>query len=98
MLNGIGGCTVAQAKSTLSYPEFLSWIRYRNKWGSLHVGMRLDRSVGRSSAFFGNMLSKGKSLKPDDFSPYDAAQEDDEDVSFEEAFAMLKAVSTKDSR
>ena len=55
----------------MSWEEFLSWCAYRDKYGSLHEGMRLDRAVGRAAAFFGNMMAGKKQLVPEDFSPFD---------------------------
>lgn len=84
---GIGGRTIEEAKSNISYSEFLAWCGYRNKYGSLHLGMRLDRSVARSTAFFGNMMSGKKSLKMQDFSPND--QEQETLGSIEDVFGLL---------
>lgn len=92
MLCGIGGRTIAEAQVNLTYREYLSWIRYRNKYGSLHPGMRVDRAVGRGLAFFGNMYSKKKDLKPEDFSPYDKTPDLDEGTA-DDAFQILASVA-----
>lgn len=95
MLNGIGGRTVAEAKTRVSFHEFRSWVAYQNSRGSLNQGMRIDRAVGRAAAFFGNSMSKGKRLTAVDFSPYDAEPEDDGDCSIQEAFAFLTSRAVK---
>jgi hypothetical protein len=77
----------------MSYTEFVSWCRYRNKYGGLHIGMRIDRAFGRVAAFFGNAFSTNKDLQPDDFSPMDKAIKESaeaEQGSIHEVFAMLK--------
>lgn len=56
----------------MTYEEFLNWCRYRNKWGSFNVNMRIDRAVARSSAYFGNALRGKPGLRVEDFSPHDA--------------------------
>lgn len=59
----------------MSYSEFLSWCRYRAKYGSFNDGMRIDRAVGRALAnFFSANSSKTYSIV--DFSPYDKAIDD----------------------
>lgn len=40
MLNGIGGNSIAEAKTTLSYAEVLAWVAYRDKHGSLNLASR----------------------------------------------------------
>jgi len=42
VLNGIGGCTIEEAKERLTFAEAQSWAAYLRKRGSLHVGMRLE--------------------------------------------------------
>ena len=60
----------------------------------LHMGMRIDRSVARSTSFFGNMYASKKDLRPDDFSPYD--REPDKEGTIDDIAALLSAVSKKD--
>ena len=59
----------------MNYPEFLSWIQFRNRWGTLHPGLRIDRAIARSSAFFGNMMARKNLLSPEDFSIHDKSPE-----------------------
>lgn len=42
VLHGIGGRTIAEAKERLTHAEFLDWVAYLRKRGTLHVGMRLE--------------------------------------------------------
>ena len=42
MLNGVGGCTVAEAKERLSVAEVVGWAGYMQRRGSLHVGLRVE--------------------------------------------------------
>ena len=67
---GIGGRTIAEAKSRLSYREFLSWCKFRDKRGSLHVGMRVERGSALLAAIYTNSHSKEK-YKLYDFMPHE---------------------------
>lgn len=69
---GIGGRTIAEAKSALTLPEFFSWCRYISKYGTLHMGMRVDRAVARALANYFGAHSNNKKYTLNDFSPYDA--------------------------
>jgi len=71
---GVGGRTIAEAKQTISYPEFLQWCRYRNLRGSFNIGMRTDRAIARFSAMYASAHSKNKSFSISDFSPFDKPQ------------------------
>ncbi len=98
MLNGIGGRTVAEAKQRMDYAEFVSWCRYREKYGSLHLGMRFDRGIARIAAFLGNLWIRKSRFKEVDFSPYDKAIKDSqtpEPNSIEAAFGLLRGISEK---
>lgn len=53
-MNGIGGRTIAEAQENMSINEFLLWQKFRNKRGSLHVGMRIEESVGQFLAMWVN--------------------------------------------
>jgi hypothetical protein len=55
--------------------------------------MRVDRAVGRSTAFFGNFMSRSSKLKAEDFSPYDA--EPKQEQSIEEVFSVMKGLARK---
>jgi len=75
----------------MSYREFLDWIKYRNRWGPLHLGMRIDRAVARPSAVFAGMYSKGK-ITFEDFSPYDVERTKQAN-SPQEVFEYLKGIA-----
>ena len=59
MLNGIGGCTIAEAKANISYAEVLAWVAYRDKFGSLNTGRRIELS-GAIVALQTNRMGGGK--------------------------------------
>nr|WP_122711070.1 hypothetical protein [Pseudomonas viridiflava] len=44
VLNGIGGCTIADAKANISWSEVLAWSAYRDKYGSLNPMRRSELS------------------------------------------------------
>lgn len=67
---GIGGRTIAEAKSRLTYREFLSWCKFRSKRGSLHIGMRVERGSALLAALYANTHSK-ESYKLYDFMPHE---------------------------
>jgi len=46
VLNGIGGRTIAEAKERMSHVEFLDWIAYRNKHGSLNLAKHVEWGNG----------------------------------------------------
>jgi len=73
----------------MTYAEYISWCRYRNKYGGLHHGMRFDRGLARLIAHFAGG-------SPMEFSPMDRAIKESqaaEPGSVEEAFALLNQVS-----
>lgn len=80
----------------MSYDEYLNWCRFRSKWGPLHVGMRVDRGIGRAIAYYLTANSK-KSFAPGDFSPYDQLAveraEADQEGTVENVFELLKGVA-----
>lgn len=80
---GIGGCTIAEAQQRLSYPEFLSWARYRHKRGTLHTGMRIERGTALLATLYANSHSKNGGFKLYDFMPH----EDEQAPTLEEAMA-----------
>jgi hypothetical protein len=42
VLNGVGGWSVAEAKERISHEEALRWSAYREKRGTLNLGLRLE--------------------------------------------------------
>lgn len=83
MLCGIGGRTIAEAQQRLSYPEFMAWAKYRNKRGTLHVGMRVERGAALLATLYANSHSKKGDFKLFDFMPH----EEEPPMSLEQAMA-----------
>lgn len=83
MLNGIGGRTVAEAQQRMSYPEFISWQKYRQRRGSLNLGMRVERGAALLATLYANRhLEQGKpKLGLHDFMDH----ADEPEMSLEEA-------------
>jgi hypothetical protein len=73
---GIGGRTVEEAKSNMSYSEFLDWCKYREYWGPMHFGMRVDKAVARFIYYWIGSKTKERSFSIDSFSPYDKMAKD----------------------
>lgn len=88
-MNGIGGHSIAEAKETLSLPEFKIWAKYRNKYGSLNAGLRTEWASGVISSVFANTHrdSKTAPFKPTDFTEHFTTTNDEEEspISLEDA-------------
>lgn len=93
MASGVGGRTVAEAKQNMSYAEFVNWCQYRHQYGSLHVGMRVDRAIARHIAAYLNSISKSTKFKPDEFSPYDQAASRTNVDDVDQVFNVLKGIA-----
>lgn len=80
---GIGGRTIEEAQSRLSYPEFLQWVAYRRKRGSLHLGMRVERGAALLATLYVNTHKKkgAEGSKIYDFMPH----EDEPALSLDDA-------------
>lgn len=50
MLAGVGGWTVAEAKERVTYAEFLDWMQFRERRGTLNLGMRMEFLMARLTA------------------------------------------------
>ncbi len=82
VMNGIGGRTIAEAQELMSYPEFLKWVKYRQKRGTLNLGMRVERGSALLATLYANTHSgKDKKFTIYDFMPHESEPE----VSLEEA-------------
>lgn len=55
---GIGGRTIAEAKHRISYPEYLQWVAYRYKRGSLNWGLRSERDAALLATLYANTHRK----------------------------------------
>jgi len=42
VLAGVGGWTVEEARERMSFAEAQAWVGYIEKYGPLHLGMRLE--------------------------------------------------------
>jgi len=72
VLSGVGGNTIAEAKSKLSYAEYLTWAAYRRERGSLNFGRRVEQAVGNLTYLTARINSKPNSkLDPLDFMPHE---------------------------
>ncbi|NIF15629.1 hypothetical protein [Pantoea sp. Cy-639] len=71
-MNGIGGRTIAEAQENMTYPEFLTWVKFRQKRGSLHLGMRLEVALAQFQAIYFNSKTRESAPKlyPQDFAPH----------------------------
>lgn len=72
MLHGVGGRTIEEAQANLSHAEFQSWVAYRNKNGSLNVGIHNERMFAGFMALYANAhIKKGSEpYKVYDFAPH----------------------------
>ena len=86
MLCGVGGNTIAQAQLSLSYGEFVAWVQYRRKRGSLNAGLRVEHGAALLATMYSNTHSKDGGFKLHDFAPHlDAPR-----VSLKEAMETWK--------
>ena len=70
VLNGIGGCTIAEAKSNITNAEVYQWVAFRNKRGSFFTGRRIEQGFGNLIATY--LRSKGaKDVKAQSFMPHE---------------------------
>lgn len=61
---------MAEAKANISFPEYLDWLAYLRKHGSLNPGYRIDLAVARLCS----VMAHGK-IPPSDFMPEYEAEE-----------------------
>ena len=80
VLNGIGGCTIAEAKSNITNAEVSQWVAFRNKRGSFFTGRRIEQGFGNLIATY--LGSKGaKDVKALSFMPH---EDQPQEMSLEE--------------
>lgn len=70
VMHGIGGRTIAEAKERISYPEYLTWLKYRLRRGSLNTGMRVEYGAAMLATLYANSHSKNSGHQLHDFAPY----------------------------
>lgn len=73
MLHGIGGRTIAEAKEVITHDEFLLWVDYIRKRGSLNVGLRLESGFALLATMVNRAL--GGKAQMTDFTPHLDKQE-----------------------
>ncbi|MFH4214143.1 hypothetical protein WAI87_19800 [Acinetobacter baumannii] len=63
------------------------WRAYRQKYGSLNLGRRLEQSFGSWMAHYtGFKVKEGTKVDPYIFMPHETPPDDDEELSLEEDF------------
>lgn len=80
----------------MSYPEYLSWIKYANKNGSLDTAKHLDLSLAFIAINFAQAIMKkksGGSFELSDFTLWYQGKQEDEYGSPEDVFALLQQVA-----
>ena len=73
----------------MSHSEWIGWCLFRERFGDLHVGMRIDRAVARAIVSYVRMNSKNNSIKEKDFSPFDQVQKNIDINDIGAVFAAL---------
>jgi len=98
VLCGVGGKSVAEAKATISYVEFVQWCQFRARYGSFHTGMRIDRAAARIGSLLANIKAGKNIWTEQDLSPFDSAvaEANKPELTLESAFAALKKVAPKE--
>ena len=86
VLNGIGGRTILEAQSRIGYAEFVSWIAYRRKRGSLNLGLRVENGSALLATLYANSKSKNGGYRLYDF----AAHHDEPPLSLDKAMEDWK--------
>ena len=84
MLNGVGGKTIEEAKESITHDEFLDWIDYRNRHGSLNVARHLEWGIGLLAMILHNAHYKSQK-KHSDFMPHYREPE----TTIEDVFSIL---------
>ena len=77
------------------YGEYLSWIKYKEKHGSLNIGERVDRALAFVALRFAQMMAKKQSGAPwklEDFS-LTMSSEEKGVGSPAEVFSLLSSVA-----
>lgn len=76
---GIGGRTVREAKENLTHKELTAWQTYREQYGPISQGQRLDSAIARLILVL-RTCHGDKTAKLEDFLPqYGAAHKDDDE-------------------
>lgn len=67
---GIGGRTIAEAQTRLSYDEFCRWASYRALRGRLNPGLRIEAGTALLATIYANSHSKRGGYTVFDFMPH----------------------------
>lgn len=70
MLAGVGGRTIEEAKSRLSYDEFLMWTEFRRRHGSLWAGPRIEHAGALVAHTVASVAPRKKGAKGPKFSDF----------------------------
>ena len=86
-MNGIGGCTIAEAQERMSVTEYQIWLLYRQKYGGLNPMMRTEWGAALISSVIANVNrgSNSQLFTVSDFSPHFASNSEKEELTLEEA-------------
>lgn len=68
MLAGVGGVSVEEAKQRITYAEALKWAAYRERFGPLNLGMRLEAGFALIAWQINRAI--GGSAEMSDFMPH----------------------------
>lgn len=72
----MGGRTIAEAKKNIAYAEFLQWAAFRNKYGSLFFGRRIEQSFGNWMAHYTRFkVKEGTEVDATEFMPHEPTPE-----------------------
>jgi hypothetical protein len=83
VLNGVGGWSVAEAKERISHEEALKWSAYREKRGTLNLGLRLEAGFALIAWTINRAL--GGKAEMQDFMPHF----DPPEASIEDVMSLL---------
>lgn len=93
VLAGIGGRTIAEAKAAITVSEAAVWMAYRQRRGSLNVGLRLEENTAHLLATLNNMVGKEK-VSADRFMPHVVLRPPEpETADITAVFGLLSAVA-----
>lgn len=86
-MNGIGGRTIAEAKLNMTNAEVSQWAAFKNKYGSLFFGRRIEQAIGNLYTFYvnGKLEAKDRIKDARVFMPH---EEQEPELSLEDQFLM----------
>lgn len=96
MLAGVGGRTIAQAKSAVSMSEAATWAAYRKKRGSFNPSLRLEEGFAHVRASIINLVSKDPvdaAIFMPHVIPPERLAEKEKPADINDVFGVLRAVA-----